>query len=207
MTRPDTVVLGLGLATPVPAGGVDAMHGADVDGGRLAGFLIDAGPGLATDSVVVNSNDVIIDHTWLWRADHGLTVDGGDVLATGLVVEHFNKHDVYWSGERGRTIFFQNEQAYDAPNAAAVTRHEAWAATAPARPVPRSSGPTASRPRHQTARPARDLARRQRPVRPRRRRCPSPDLYSMIARPPNGVPGEADGAACGCDGRRPFVNQ
>ncbi|MFI0186736.1 discoidin domain-containing protein [Streptomyces sp. NPDC017082] len=171
VTRPNTVVLGLGLATLVPDNGVDAMHVADVDGVKLAGFLIDAGsvrsdtllrigtpgatadhsanpttmqdvfvriggagPGLATDSVVVDSNNVIVDHTWIWRADHGsgvgwetnradygLRVNGNDVLATGLFVEHFNKYDVYWSGERGRTVFFQNEKAYDAPNAAAVT--------------------------------------------------------------------------------------
>ncbi|MFB6955744.1 discoidin domain-containing protein [Streptomyces sp. NPDC056309] len=171
VTRANTVVLGLGLATLVPDNGVDAMHVADVDGVRLAGFLIDAGtvnsdtllrvgqpgssadhsanpttvqdvfvriggagPGLATNSVVVNSNNVVIDHTWLWRADHGsgvgwntnradygLWVNGNDVLATGLFVEHYNKYDVYWNGERGRTIFFQNEKAYDVPNAAAVT--------------------------------------------------------------------------------------
>ncbi|WP_445529605.1 discoidin domain-containing protein [Streptomyces cyslabdanicus] len=171
VTRADTVVLGLGLATLVPDNGVDAMHVADVDGVRLAGFLIDAGtvnsdtllrvgqpgssadhaadpttvqdvfvriggagPGLATNSIVVNSNNVVIDHTWLWRADHGsgvgwntnradygLWVNGNDVLATGLFVEHYNKYDVYWNGERGRTIFFQNEKAYDVPNAAAIT--------------------------------------------------------------------------------------
>ncbi|MEU6241936.1 discoidin domain-containing protein [Streptomyces sp. NPDC047024] len=171
VNRANTVVLGLGLATLVPDNGVDAMHVADVDGVKLAGFLIDAGPansdtllrigapgstadhsanpttmqdvfvriggagpGLATNSVVVNSNNVIIDHTWLWRADHGsgvgwdtnradygLRVNGNDVLATGLFVEHYNKYDVYWAGERGRTIFFQNEKAYDVPNAAAVT--------------------------------------------------------------------------------------
>ncbi|MGW2763521.1 discoidin domain-containing protein [Streptomyces sp. NPDC001275] len=171
VTRANTVVLGLGLATLVPDNGVDAMHVADVDGVRLAGFLIDAGtvnsdtllrvgqpgssadhsanpttvqdvfvriggagPGLATNSVVVNSNNVVIDHTWLWRADHGsgvgwntnradygLRVNGNDVLATGLFVEHYNKYDVYWNGERGRTIFFQNEKAYDVPNAAAIT--------------------------------------------------------------------------------------
>jgi hypothetical protein len=171
VTRSNTVVLGLGLATLVPDGGIDAMHVADVDGVRLAGFLIDAGasrsdtllqlgpagaaadhsanpttmqdvfiriggagPGLATNSVVVNSDDVVIDHTWIWRADHGqgvgwetnradygLVVNGDDVLTTGLFVEHFNKYDVLWNGERGRTIFFQNEKAYDAPNAAAIT--------------------------------------------------------------------------------------
>ncbi|MEW1644113.1 MULTISPECIES: discoidin domain-containing protein [unclassified Streptomyces] len=171
VTRANTVVLGLGLATIIPDNGVDAMHVADVDGVKLAGFLIDAGrtnsntllqigpagssadhsanpttmqdvfvriggagPGLATNSVVVNSDDVIVDHTWLWRADHGegvgwdtnradygLVVNGDDVLTTGLFVEHFNKYDVLWNGERGRTIFFQNEKAYDVPNAAAIT--------------------------------------------------------------------------------------
>ncbi|MFD9566383.1 discoidin domain-containing protein [Streptomyces sp. NPDC059994] len=170
VTRPDTVVLGLGLATIVPDNGVTAMRVADVDGVRLAGFLIDAGPvnspvllqvgppgasanhaanpttvqdvfvriggagaGRATTSMEINSNHTIVDHTWLWRADHGsgvgwdtnradygLTVNGDDVLATGLFVEHFNKYDVRWNGERGRTVFFQNEKSYDAPNQAAV---------------------------------------------------------------------------------------
>ncbi|MGW4646765.1 discoidin domain-containing protein [Kitasatospora sp. NPDC004289] len=170
VTRPDTVVLGLGLATLVPDNGVTAMKVADVDGVKLAGFLIDAGTvnsptllevgptgasadhtanpttvqdvfvrvggagaGKATTAVVVNSDDVIVDHTWLWRADHGdgvgwetnrsdygLIVNGDDVLTTGLFVEHFNKYDVQWFGERGKTIFFQNEKAYDAPNQAAV---------------------------------------------------------------------------------------
>ncbi|MES9505133.1 coagulation factor 5/8 type domain-containing protein [Streptomyces sp. NPDC000609] len=191
--RADTVVLGLGLATIIPDNGVTALKVGDVDGVRLAGLLVDAGPvnsdtlievgpegssaghadnptslqdvfvriggagpGKATTSLVVNSNDTIIDHTWLWRADHGdgvgwetnradygLRVNGDRVLATGLFVEHFNKYDVEWAGENGRTIFFQNEKSYDAPNQAAiqngstkgfaaykvddsVTTHEGW---------------------------------------------------------------------------------
>ncbi|MEU6925836.1 MULTISPECIES: coagulation factor 5/8 type domain-containing protein [unclassified Streptomyces] len=191
--RADTVVLGLGLATIIPDNGVTALKVGDVDGVRLAGLLVDAGPvnsdtlieigpegssaghadnptslqdvfvriggagpGKATTSLVVNSNDTIIDHTWLWRADHGdgvgwetnradygLRVNGDRVLATGLFVEHFNKYDVEWAGENGRTIFFQNEKSYDAPNQAAiqngstkgfaaykvddsVTAHEGW---------------------------------------------------------------------------------
>ncbi|MFJ3087392.1 coagulation factor 5/8 type domain-containing protein [Streptomyces sp. NPDC086838] len=92
-----------------------------------------AGAGKATTGMVINSNDTIIDHTWLWRADHGegigwdtnrsdygLQVNGDNVLATGLFVEHFNKYDVRWSGENGKTIFFQNEKSYDAPNQDAV---------------------------------------------------------------------------------------
>ncbi|MFH8395575.1 coagulation factor 5/8 type domain-containing protein [Streptomyces sp. NPDC018036] len=193
VNRAGTVVLGLGYATLIPDNGVTALRTADVDGVRLAGFLIDAGPvnsntllevgpagasadhsanpttvqdvfvriggagaGKATTSMVVNSRHTIIDHTWVWRADHGtgvgwetnradygIRVNGADVLATGLFVEHFNKYDVQWYGERGRTIFFQNEKAYDAPNQAAiqngsvkgyaaykvgdaVTAHEGW---------------------------------------------------------------------------------
>ncbi|APU43819.1 discoidin domain-containing protein [Streptomyces sp. TN58] len=168
--RPGTVVLGLGLATIIPDNGVTAMKVGDVDGVRLAGFLIDAGPvnspsllevgpagtttdhaadpttvqdvfirvggagpGRATVGMIVNNHDTIVDHTWIWRADHGdgvgwetnrsdygFRVNGDDVLATGLFVEHFNKYDVQWNGERGRTIFFQNEKAYDAPNQAAI---------------------------------------------------------------------------------------
>ena len=43
VTRPDTVVLGLGLATLVPDNGVTAMTVADVDGVKVAGILFDAG--------------------------------------------------------------------------------------------------------------------------------------------------------------------
>ncbi|MEU4533595.1 discoidin domain-containing protein [Streptosporangium sp. NPDC023825] len=180
VTRANTVVLGLGLATIIPGGGSTAVKVADVDGVKLAGFLVDAGTqksdvlievgpqgssadhaanptslqdvfvriggafaGNATTSVVVNSDDVIIDHTWLWRGDHGegigwnvntaetgLIVNGDDVLATGLFVEHYRKYDVEWYGERGRTIFFQNEKAYDPPNQAAYMNgtSKGWAA-------------------------------------------------------------------------------
>ncbi|MGW7042011.1 coagulation factor 5/8 type domain-containing protein [Streptomyces avermitilis] len=170
VNRAGTVVLGLGYATLIPDNGVTALKVADVDGVRLAGLLIDAGPvnsatllevgprgattdhsanpttvqdvfvriggagaGKATTSMVINSRHTIVDHTWIWRADHGtgvgwdtnradygIVVNGDDVLATGLFVEHFNKYDVQWYGQRGRTIFFQNEKAYDAPNQAAV---------------------------------------------------------------------------------------
>ncbi|PWI09013.1 coagulation factor 5/8 type domain-containing protein [Streptomyces sp. NWU339] len=170
VNRAGTVVLGLGYATLIPDNGVTALKVADVDGVRLAGFLVDAGPvnsptlveigpngasrdhsadpitvqdvfiriggagpGKATTSMVVNARHTIVDHTWIWRADHGegvgwetnrcdygVVVNGHDVLATGLFVEHFNKYDVQWNGERGRTIFFQNEKAYDPPNQAAV---------------------------------------------------------------------------------------
>ncbi|WUV54454.1 chitobiase/beta-hexosaminidase C-terminal domain-containing protein [Amycolatopsis sp. NBC_01480] len=120
-------------------------------GGQIAGK--------ATNSLVVNSNNTIIDHTWAWRADHGnagtvgwttntadtgVLVNGNNVEATGLFVEHYQKYQVIWNGQGGKTIFFQNEMPYDVPDQASwnapsgvagyaaykvganVTSHEAW---------------------------------------------------------------------------------
>jgi hypothetical protein len=88
--------------------------------------------GKASASLVVNSDHVILDDIWAWRADHGtgvgwtvntaqngVVVNGDDVTATGLFVEHFQQYNVVWNGERGKTVFFQNELPYDAPNQAA----------------------------------------------------------------------------------------
>ncbi|MGW2475192.1 RICIN domain-containing protein [Streptomyces sp. NPDC001665] len=195
VTRPDTVVLGMGLATLIPDNGITALTTADVDGIKIAGVLVDAGTtnsqtlmrigpdgssanhaanpvtlndvffriggatvGKATQSLVVNTSDTIIDHTWIWRADHGnggtvgwntntadtgLVVNGQNVTAYGLFVEHYQKTQVIWNGNGGRTYFFQNELPYDPPNqsawkngntngypaykvGASVTSHEAW---------------------------------------------------------------------------------
>src|SRR5262245_101521 len=43
VTRPDTVVLGFGLATLIPDNGIAAMTVADVAGVKIAGLLFDAG--------------------------------------------------------------------------------------------------------------------------------------------------------------------
>ncbi|WP_394249344.1 adenylyl cyclase [Arthrobacter pityocampae] len=90
--------------------------------------------GKADVSLEINSDNVLIDHTWVWRADHGnegtfgwdvstgrngVIVNGDDVTATGLFVEHYQEYNVIWNGERGRTVFFQNELPYDPPNQAA----------------------------------------------------------------------------------------
>ncbi len=99
--------------------------------------------GRASVSLEVNLDNVILDDIWAWRADHGtgvgwtvnpadtgVLVNGDHVSATGLFVEHFQKYNVIWRGENGRTIFFQNELPYDPPNQAAW-RHGAvlgWAA-------------------------------------------------------------------------------
>jgi hypothetical protein len=168
VSRPRTVVLGLGFPTLVPSRGTAAMSVANVPGVKLSGLVFDAGPvnspvllqvgtpnghrsdpadptllsdvffriggaaaGKATVSLVVNSDHVLLDHVWAWRADHGngvgwtvntadtgVVVNGSDVTAYGLFVEHYQKHEVLWNGERGAVTFFQNEMPYDPPSQA-----------------------------------------------------------------------------------------
>lgn len=83
-----------------------------------------------TDScLVINSDDTIVDHTWIWRADHGdntgwyqntakngMVVNGDRVTAYGLFCEHFQEYDILWRGESGSTYFLQNEKCYDPQN-------------------------------------------------------------------------------------------
>jgi hypothetical protein len=198
--RPDTVLLGMGVATLTAQDGAVPVLVDDVPGVDIAGIMIDAGPansprllqvgrrhdgrrgpgrdhradptalqdvyfriggphlGRATVSLEVNSDDVILDDIWAWRADHGtgvgwtsntadtgVVVNGDRVTATGLFAEHYQKYNVIWTGEAGRTIFFQNELPYDAPDQASwqhdgvlgwaaykvadrVRSHEVWGA-------------------------------------------------------------------------------
>jgi len=91
-----------------------------------------ATPGRATTALVVNSDSVILDDIWSWRADHGngvgwtantadsgVVVNGDNVTAYGLFVEHYQKYNVIWNGNGGTDVFFQNEMPYDVPNQAA----------------------------------------------------------------------------------------
>ena len=48
-----------------------------------------------------------------------MVVNGDNVVATGLFAEHYQKYNVFWAGENGKTIMFQNEMPYDPPNQAA----------------------------------------------------------------------------------------
>ncbi|KRE71347.1 Ig-like domain-containing protein [Paenibacillus sp. Soil750] len=165
VTKPNTVVLGLGLATLHSDNGIVALSVADVDGVKIAGLLFEAGSvnspvlmevgpkGSSNDhsanptslhdlyfrvggdalakadvSIEINSNNVIGDHFWVWRADHGtgagwdsnttingMIVNGNDVTMYGLFVEHFHEYQTVWNGERGRTYFYQTEIPYDVP--------------------------------------------------------------------------------------------
>ncbi|MBB5337819.1 adenylyl cyclase [Tunturiibacter gelidoferens] len=179
---PNTIVLGIGFATLVPQTGRPAITVTDVDGVRIAGLIVDAGPinsdalvqlgssrlrgldnwfgfnrfrdhssnpsslsdvffriggataGSATTSLEINSNDVLLDDIWAWRADHGtgvgwivntadhgLVVNGDNVTALGLAVEHYQKEQVLWNGNGGETIFYQSELPYDPPSQSAWT--------------------------------------------------------------------------------------
>ncbi|MFJ4844884.1 hypothetical protein [Streptomyces sp. NPDC088733] len=104
--------------------------------------------GKADVALQVNSDDVLIDHTWVWRADHGVegltdtqrwntntglngvVVNGDHVTATGLFVEHFQQHNTVWNGDDGTTILYQNELPYDPPTQADWMNGdvEGWAA-------------------------------------------------------------------------------
>ncbi|MGA9510300.1 MAG: coagulation factor 5/8 type domain-containing protein [Candidatus Sulfotelmatobacter sp.] len=115
-----------------------------------------AEPGKATTSLVVNSDNVILDDIWAWRADHGngvgwtdntadtgLIVNGNNVTAYGLFVEHYQKYEVIWNGNGGTDIFFQNEMPYDPPSQAAWMEApgvDGWAAFKVANSVSSFSG-------------------------------------------------------------------
>ena len=194
VTRPDTVVLGLGFPTLIPNNGVVSMTVANAKGISLSGMIFDAGattspallqvgsgharsdndaadptalqdvffriggaePGSATTSLVVNSDNVILDDIWAWRADHGngvgwtsntadtgVIVNGDNVTAYGLFVEHYQKYETIWNGNGGTVIFFQNEMPYDPPSQAAWMEApdvDGWAALKVADSVTSFSG-------------------------------------------------------------------
>jgi hypothetical protein len=167
VTRPDSVVLGVGFPTLIPTSGNAAMTTTRAKGIQIAGVLFDAGPvnspvllrvgsgqarsdneasdpstlsdvffriggaqaGKATTSLIVNSDNVILDDIWAWRADHGngvgwttntadtgVVVNGDHVTAYGLFVEHYQKYETIWNGDDGNVVFFQNEMPYDPPS-------------------------------------------------------------------------------------------
>ncbi len=93
-----------------------------------------AGIGRANINLEINANDTLVDHTWIWRADHGtgvgwtknlsnngLVVNGNHVTIYGVFVEHHQQFQVLWNGDHGRTYFYQSEIPYDPPNQAAYS--------------------------------------------------------------------------------------
>ena len=138
-------------------------HGSEKNHEANPTFLFDVfvrvgGPheGSVKSAVVINSNNVIVDHIWLWRADHGngvgwdknwcangLVVNGDDITIYGLFNEHNQEYQTLWNGDGGRVYFYQSEMPYDPPTVDAwihdgingyasykvadhVKTHEAW---------------------------------------------------------------------------------
>ena len=169
ITRPNTVILGIGFPILVPATAAPCITVADVDGVRVAGLLLQAGrltsstllqfgsggyagsesnPSFIHDvfarvggmndpedyqvsaetMMTIGSGHVVVDNVWLWRADHcvkgqvynssnyvgtGLVVNGSNVTAYGVAVEHTLHDLLQWNGEDGRLYFYQSEFPYD----------------------------------------------------------------------------------------------
>lgn len=112
---------------------------------RIGGATV----GKVDTALEINRDHTIADHLWIWRADHGdrrhgkvhvgwdestaeqgLVVNGDDVTIYGLFVEHFRRHQVLWTGDRGATYFFQCELPYDPPSQSAWRADDpnGWAA-------------------------------------------------------------------------------
>lgn len=175
VTKEDTIVLGMGLATLLPTNGNACVKTADVSGLILAGILFDAGeteaenllavgaaeafgepevqtrhaardfitlsdlffrvggtktenPAKVRNCVTIDSDNVIGDNFWVWRADHGeqvawdkntadtgIIVNGNDVTIYALMVEHFEKYQTIWNGDGGKVYMYQSEIPYDVP--------------------------------------------------------------------------------------------
>lgn len=176
ISRPGTIVMGLGWSTIVPGetNPEAAIIVEDVDGVSVCSLLFDAhfssrallsvkggkrhrsNPTLLADlffrvggfrpspvhvdcALEIGQSDVIGDHFWIWRADHGvhgsvgwnvntapvgLHVTGDYVTIYGLFNEHFQEYQALWEGEYGRTFFYQCETPYDAPSQDAYMSHD-----------------------------------------------------------------------------------
>jgi len=193
VSRPGTIIMGLGLTTLQSSNGNSILEISDVDGITVCGLMMDAGlipsetllrvgetnsgnnhksfptflfdvyfrvggpmEGSTSSCMIINSKNVYVDNTWLWRADHGngvgwdknksangLIVNGENVTVYGLFNEHFQEYQTLWNGNNGKVYFYQSEMPYDPPTIDAwkhdgkygyasykvsdkVTSHEAW---------------------------------------------------------------------------------
>ena len=175
VTRENTIIYGMGLATLEAVNGNACMETADVSGIKVCGLLFDAGEkksdtlllvgdkksdisheenpicfsdvyfrvgggkyaGKVDNCVTINSNNVIGDNFWVWRADHstnvgwdvntapnGIIINGDDVTMYGLFVEHFQEYQTIWNGNGGQLYFYQSEMPYDAPKQSKYMSHD-----------------------------------------------------------------------------------
>jgi hypothetical protein len=123
-SSPTLVQVGPGASTSSHAANPTALFDVHC---RVGG----ADPGTADSCMIINQNDVILDNTWDWRADHGagvgwtanmsktgLIVNGTGVTAYGLFVEHFQQYQTMWNANGGAVYMYQSEMPYDPPTQA-----------------------------------------------------------------------------------------
>ena len=93
------------------------------------GGTVTAEPTQAKCCITINSDNVIGDNLWVWRADHGdqvawdknvtkngIIINGDNVTMYGLMVEHFHEYQTIWNGENGKVYMYQSEIPYDVPS-------------------------------------------------------------------------------------------
>lgn len=174
VTKENTIIYGMGLATLEAVDGNICMETKDASGIKICGLLFDAGEkksetmlkvgseksdvfheddpiclsdvyfrvgggkyaGKTDNCITINSNNVLGDNLWVWRADHsdnvgwnvntapnGIIINGDDVTMYGLFVEHFQKYQTIWNGNNGRLYFYQSEMPYDVSKQKAYMSH------------------------------------------------------------------------------------
>jgi hypothetical protein len=95
VTRPDTVILGLGYPTLIPQAGTPALVISDVDGVRVAGLLFDAGPVQSTTLLRVGNGASSLNHSHdpIFLYDISMRV-GGAAAGTTLSCLQIDANDV-----------------------------------------------------------------------------------------------------------------
>jgi hypothetical protein len=116
VTRPDTIILGLGYATLVPETGSPALVVSDVDGVKVAGVLFDAGPVPTPTLLQVGNAPGSLDHSGdpIFLYDIAMRVGGATSGATASCLQ-INANDVVgdnlwlWRADHGNGVgWFQN---------------------------------------------------------------------------------------------------
>jgi hypothetical protein len=111
ITRPDTVVLGLGLATIVPTNGNAAISVSDVDGVKLAGLIVDGGPANSPVLVEIGEPGSSRDHTANPTSLHDVFLRlGGPAAGRATVSLRVNSHNTIldhiwaWRADHGSGV-------------------------------------------------------------------------------------------------------
>jgi hypothetical protein len=118
VTEKNTVVLGLGLATLMPSGGEAALKVADVDGVKLAGFLVDAGAKNSPTLIEVGPKGADADHSANPTSLHDVFVRIGGIGAakseTSLVINSSHviaDHLWLWRADHGEGVGWETNPA------------------------------------------------------------------------------------------------